>query len=262
MLHACLKPELPRTLSTYSTMSSLKLASLLYLLSFILLFKVAFCDLPLHHRCSSPEKFTTNDPFDQNLQQLAGNLSNETPTNAGFSLGSRGQGPYEVYGLALCRVYVSYADCRSCVANASKEILNRCPNSKGATIWYEKCLFKYRNESFFGQLDLHGVAFCSPNNLSQSIIPFNETKINLWSQLADETLRSQYLYAVGSSELNGSDRLYGFTQCTRDISSSNCEVCLRFVLTKLSQYCDGKDGGRISVVSCSVRYEMYEFLNA
>jgi hypothetical protein len=244
-------------------MSSLKLASLLHLLSFILLSKAAFGDDPLLHICSSPENFTTNDPFDTNLQQLAGNLSNETPTNAGFSLGSRGQGPYEVYGLALCQVNVPYADCWSCVATASKEIQNHCPNSKGATIWYEKCLFKYRNENFFGHLDLHGVGLCSPNSVSESIISFNETKVNLWSQLAKETLRSQNLYAVGSSELNGgSDKLYGFTQCTRDISSLDCGVCLRFVFKKLSQYCDGKDGGRISSGSCSVRYEMYEFLNA
>ena len=50
----------------------------------------------------------------------------------------KGQSPYQVYGLALCRVSVSNEDCWGRVSNASQDILNRCPNTKGATIWYDK----------------------------------------------------------------------------------------------------------------------------
>ncbi|XP_059455199.1 cysteine-rich repeat secretory protein 38-like [Corylus avellana] len=241
-------------------MSSSKFTSLLYLLSFVLLFKAAFGYGYLHHICSSTEKFTTNDPFDTNLRDLAGNLSNATPAN-GFALDSRGQSPYQVYGLALCLVNVPKEDCWGCVSNAGQDILNRCPNTKGATIWYVKCLFKYRNENFFGQLDLNGVGSCSPNNVSESIISFNENRNNLWSQLANETLGSQNLYAVGSSELNGSSKLYGFTQCTKDISRADCGVCLDSSFRYISENCNGKQGGSISTGSCSIRYEMYEFLN-
>jgi hypothetical protein len=96
-------------------------------------------------------------------------------------------------------------------SNASQDILNCCPNTKGATIWYDKCLFKYRNEGFFGRLDLIGVGDYSPNNVSESIISFNKNRNNLWSQLANETLGSQNLYAMGSSELNRSSKLSGLS---------------------------------------------------
>ncbi|KAE8125972.1 hypothetical protein FH972_020731 [Carpinus fangiana] len=52
-------------------MSSSKFSTLLYLLSFVLLFKAAFGYGYLYLACSSTEKFTTNDPFDTNLRHLA-----------------------------------------------------------------------------------------------------------------------------------------------------------------------------------------------
>ncbi|KAE8125974.1 hypothetical protein FH972_020733 [Carpinus fangiana] len=110
----------------------------LYLLSFNFLFKAAFGDnlLPLKHISSSPENFTAGDPFDTNQQELTSYLSYETPHN-GYSHGSRGQSPDQVFGLALCAVDVLHGDCWSCLFNAAREIRNRCPNSKGATMWYD-----------------------------------------------------------------------------------------------------------------------------
>ena len=102
-------------------MSFSKFSSSLSLLTVVLLFKATFGVDPLFHICSSPDNFTTNDPYETNLKELVSYLSYETPTK-GFGLGSKGRGRYQVYGLALCRGGVLDADCSTCVVNASKEI--------------------------------------------------------------------------------------------------------------------------------------------
>lgn len=246
----------------YSTMSFSKFACSLYLLSFILLSNAASRHGDsLYYFCSIPDQnFTAGDPYDTNQQELASYLSYKTPFK-GFGLGSRGKNPYKVYGLALCCIDVLGEACWGCVDNASKEIRNYCPNSKGASIWYDKCFFKYSKESFFGKVSsTAGMISCNHNNVSEST-SFNEAKTNLWSRLANETLRSQKLYAWGSSKLKGSDKVYGLTQCTRDFSSSDCGVCLDVEIMELSLFCDGKQGGIYLGESCTVRFEMYEFLN-
>ncbi len=75
---------------TYSTMSFSKFASSLSLLTVVLLFKATFGVDPLFHICSSPDNFTTNDPYETNLKELVSYLSYETPTK-GFGLGSNFQ---------------------------------------------------------------------------------------------------------------------------------------------------------------------------
>lgn len=132
-------------------MSSSRFAS--GLLTFGFLLQTAFGVVPLFHFCSNSGNFTAyNDPYEANLNKLNGYLSIQTPPS-GFGLGTIGQTPNQAYGLALCRGDVSTSDCKTCVVEAGSEIRKRCPNNKGAIIWYDNCLVKYSNEEFFGQID-------------------------------------------------------------------------------------------------------------
>ena len=47
----------------------------------------------------------------------------------------------------------STTNCQTCVVDAGKELGSRCPNKKGAIIWYNNSLLKYSNINFFGQID-------------------------------------------------------------------------------------------------------------
>jgi hypothetical protein len=171
-------------------MSFSKFASSLSLLTVVLLFKATFGVDPLFHICSSPDNFTTNDPYETNLKELVSYLSYETPTK-GFGLGSKGRGRYQVYGLALCRGGVLDADCSTCVVNASKEIRNLCPYNKGATIWYDHCLFTYLDEDFFGQIDYENMVLMCNNQSVTETSSFKQGTANLLSQLAYNSVTTQ-----------------------------------------------------------------------
>ena len=58
------------------------------------------------------------------------------------------------------------------------------------------------------------------------------------------------MYAVGELELEESKKLYGLTQCSRDLSSSDYKKCLDDSVSELPSCCDGK-GGRVVGGSCN-----------
>ena len=81
------------------------------------------------------------------------------------------------------------------------------------------------------------------------------------THVSNDSVMTKSMDAIGRLELDGSNKLYGLTQCTRDISSSDCEFCLEFAITKHSHDCDGKHGGRFLGGGCNVRYELYKVFN-
>ncbi|CAK9316245.1 unnamed protein product [Citrullus colocynthis] len=89
----------------------------------------------LFHICSSFDNYTSNSPYasilNQALDQLA---SNASPLGFGLSSVGKDNLQNQVNGLALCRGDVLPANCKNCVATASQEIQERCPNKKGAVI--------------------------------------------------------------------------------------------------------------------------------
>ncbi|XP_065874681.1 antimicrobial ginkbilobin-2-like protein, partial [Euphorbia lathyris] len=63
------------------------------------------------------------------------------------------------------------------------------------------------------------------------------------------------------SDNEGSSRIYGLAQCSRDLVRDDCYKCLNGAIAEIPNCCDGKQGGRVVVgASCTVRYEIYTFL--
>ncbi|KAB1200578.1 Cysteine-rich repeat secretory protein 38 [Morella rubra] len=232
-----------------------------YLLTFALLLQTLYAASPLSHFCSKSENFTANGPYESNLKKLLGNLNYQTPP-LGFGLGSVGQYPYQTYGLALCRGDVAARDCKNCVSEASNEIHKRCPYNKGAIIWYDNCLLKYQNRDFFGQIDNQNKFYMYNVRNVGNPTTFNQKTRELLSLLAKEASETPKLYAAGELALSESKKLYGLTQCTRDLSSADCFKCLDGIINELPRCCDGKEGGRVISGSCNFIYEIYPFLNA
>ena len=66
----------------------------------------------------------------------------------------------------------------------------------------------------------------------------------------------------GTKEANLSDRtIYSLVQCTPDLSTTNCNTCLREAIGLLPLYCSGKQGGRVVSPSCYDRYDVSLFYN-
>jgi hypothetical protein len=236
----------------------------IYLLTISLLLQTIFgASSYLNHVCSSSGNFTTNDLYESNLRKLMGNLYYQTPPQ-GFGLGIVGQDPYKTYGLALCRGDAEVSDCRTCVNEASSEIHKLCPYNKGAIIWYDNCLLKYLNSDFLGQIDNQNKLYMyNLRNVSEPT-SFNQKTRELLSSLAKEASETPKHYAVGEIELEleESRKLYGLAQCTWDLSTSDCFMCLDGIIGELPHCCDGKEGGRIVGGSCNIRYEIYPFVTA
>lgn len=90
---------------------------------------------------------------------------------------------------------------------------------------------------------------------------FNYKTKGLLSELAGKASSNPKLYATGEMELEKSVKLYGLTQCTRDLSSGDCKKCLDDAINELPNCCDGKEGGRVVGGSCNFRYEIYPLVN-
>nr|TKS08341.1 cysteine-rich repeat secretory protein 38-like [Populus alba] len=236
-------------------MSSSRLASSLYLLTFALLLHNVLGTDPLFSGCSSNANSTVNSSYKTSLNVLMASLYQLAPVE-GFALGSLGQSNQDrPYGLVLCRGDVSSSDCRACAANAT---------SKGAIIAYDNCLLKYSDSDFFGQIDDQNKFYMwNVNNVSNPVL-FNEKTTELLSQLADKaSYNSSKLYAAGEMDLpEGSMKLYGMAQCTRDLSSVDCKKCLDGAIGELPRVAYGKEEARVVGGSCMVIYEIYPFFKA
>ncbi|XP_061947163.1 cysteine-rich repeat secretory protein 38-like [Populus nigra] len=243
-------------------MSSSRLTSSLYLLTFALLLQNVLGTDPLFTRCSSNENSTANSSYKTSLNVLMGSLYHLAPVE-GFALGSLGQNNQDrPYGLVLCRGDVSSSDCRTCAANATREIRKRCPNGKSAIIAYDNCLLKYSDSNFFGQIDENKFSTFTVNNVSNPVL-FKEKTTELLSQLADKaSYNSSKLYAAGEMDLlEGSRKLYGMAQCTRDLSSVDCKKCLDGTIGALPGVAYGNEGTAVGG-SCMVIYAIHPFVKA
>lgn len=246
-----------------NTMPSSRVSFFFNLLSLALIFQTVVGTNPLLHFCSSNDNFTSHSPYETSLKKLMRNFYYLAPPS-GFALGSLAQSTQEqAYGLALCRGDVSASDCRKCVAEASSEIRKRCPYNKGGIIWYDNCVLKYSNKDFFGQIDNQNkFSLLNVQNVSDPMT-FNQNTKQLLSQLAQNASINPRMYAAGDMEIDeGSKKVYGMAQCTRDLSSVDCKKCLDGAIGELPSCCDGKQGGRVVGGSCTIRYEIYPFVKA
>ena len=89
---------------------------------------------------------------------------------------------------------------------------------------------------------------------------FNYKTKDLLTQLANEASVSPKSYATGELKLGESKKLYGLTQCTRDLSSADCKKCLNDAISELPTCCDEKEGVRVVGGSCNFGYEIYPFV--
>ncbi|KAK6919405.1 Gnk2-homologous domain [Dillenia turbinata] len=214
---------------------------------------------PLAYSCTSSENFTPNGTYASNLSKLLGNLYFKTPPT-GFGVDMVGQySQNQVNGLALCRGDVNATECQTCVAGASSEIVKLCPCNKGAIIWYDNCLLKYSDMDFIGKIDNQNKFYLVNVNNASDPTTFNQRTIRLLSYLSSEAYAAPQMYAAGELELGGSEKLYGLVQCTRDLSSSDCQKCLDDAVSEIPSCCEGKQGGRVVGGSCNIRYEIYPF---
>ncbi|KAF8395510.1 hypothetical protein HHK36_019458 [Tetracentron sinense] len=216
----------------------------------------------ISHVCPNTTTYTPNSTYQTNLNLLLSSLSSSATASDGFYNITTGKTPNIVYGLFLCQGNVTNDVCRDCVQTASKDILLRCPNEKVATTWYDECMLRYSNQSIFSVVQqLPGIYMWKSHNISNQS-RFNQVLADTMDDLATRASSSNQTitkFAVGEANFTTSQKVYSLAQCTPDLSGSDCNRCLQGAIEALPSCCGGKQGGRVILPSCNLRYEMYPF---
>ncbi|XP_052290615.1 cysteine-rich receptor-like protein kinase 10 isoform X2 [Citrus sinensis] len=216
-----------------------------------------------YHVCSA--NFTGNSTYQTNRNLLLSSLPTNASRGNGYSSGfyneTTGQDPNKVYGLFLCRGDQTASSCQDCVTFATRDLVQRCPDGKQTIIWYDQCLLRYSNRSIFSTMDT--VPYVSLLN-TQNVTDrgrFNQILASLMSQVVNQAVNNSRKFATRTANFTALQTLYSLAQCTPDLSSSDCNVCLQAAIAELPNCCSGKTGAQVLIPSCIVRYEFYPFYN-
>ena len=246
-------------------LACLSLSMILLIFSFLIFLSFTSEALPNYrfHICSNKTTFTPNTTYQSNLNNVLSSLSSNATRESGFYNTSAGQNTgNSVYGIFLCRGDLNTDGCQDCVGTASKEIVQQyCPVENEAVVWYDECMLRYSNRSIFSVME------DEPRKYFWNVLDITEPERFL--QLAETTLSDLVPLAVNASgakkfatkEVKFTElrTLYSLVQCTPDLSSFDCNRCLREAITNLPTCCSGKQGGRVLYPSCNIRYEVFPF---
>ncbi|KAK4588159.1 hypothetical protein RGQ29_019236 [Quercus rubra] len=218
--------------------------------------------------CVNTTLFTANSTYQTNLNLVLSSLTSNSTNNNGFHNASAGGNtPDEdvVSGLFLCRGDVNTTVCQDCVATAKQELLRRCPLNKVAIIWYDECLLRYSNQSIFATInEVPGFDLPGSQNITEAESDrFDDVLASAMNSLATKASNSNSgkKFATEEDEVTSSKKLYSLGQCTPDLTVSDCYRCFRSAIGDLPTCCTGKQGARVVLPSCNIRYEVYPFYN-
>ncbi|KAK9033642.1 hypothetical protein V6N11_049828 [Hibiscus sabdariffa] len=222
---------------------------------------------PLRHFClDTSGNFTQNTTYETNLNALLSSFSRNSPSNHGFYNFSSGQpGSDRVNAVALCRgdLNSSTSDCFDCINTANAELRNRCPYQREAIIWYDFCMFRYTNRTILGVVEFTPNFYMQNSNNVVDVVAFNQALGSLLDKLRSAAASGTSLgkFATGSERVTPFQTVFARVHCTNDLAEYGCRSCLSQVFVYIPRYLDGKQGGRISLPSCNLRFEIVRFYN-
>ncbi|CAH8354004.1 unnamed protein product [Eruca vesicaria subsp. sativa] len=230
----------------------------LFLFSFLTSFRASAQDPTyIHHVCPNTSTFTRNSTYFANLRTLLSSLSSPNASySTGFQNATSGQAPDSVTGLFLCRGDVMQEVCRRCISFAVNDTLNRCPNEREVTLYYEECMLRYSNGNILSTLNTSGKHDMSNNErITSNQTGFRDLLLSTMNQAATIASNSSRKFDTVNAFAN-SQSLFGLVQCTPDLTSQECFHCLNWTINQLAI---DRVGGRVIVPSCVSRFEPYQF---
>ncbi|KAG2238149.1 hypothetical protein Bca52824_092614 [Brassica carinata] len=159
------------------------------------------------------------------------------PSNAaaqdGFYSGSIGQEPSRVYAAGMCIPGAEANDCSACIKD--------CTNQTDAYYWAldpTLCLVRYSNNSFSGSAGYWEIVpqylVMNTANINPNVTEFKK----IWEALIHSVIAaasatrnkpssSSNHYKAAVAALTPFQNIYALMQCTPDVSSGDCDNCLR-----------------------------------
>uniref|UniRef100_M4CCH2 Gnk2-homologous domain-containing protein n=1 Tax=Brassica campestris TaxID=3711 RepID=M4CCH2_BRACM len=200
--------------------------------------------------------FNNSSAYRSNLETVLSTLRDRSSLGS-YANTTAGLSPNTVYGMFLCRGDINRASCSNCVRSATSNVDETCNSDKGNFIFYDECIVRYSNFSFFTLFE-DGPAFGRFSMLSSSEYPeiFNQTLSGILNELilrASSSSSSPIPYFVEDQEhvtqLESSYDLKAIVQCSPDLDPRNCTLCLRRAVQYLSGCC-----GQARVTSANILF--------
>jgi hypothetical protein len=223
--------------------------------------------------------FTAGSAFATNLARLVAALPGNASSSASlFASAAVGAAPADTaYGLALCRGDVADPRvCSACLSDAFARLRRLCDGDRDATFYADLCTARYSGGDFLARpddnspvinaLDVNGSTYygwdarnATSRTLFLSLVGTLFSEMAMYAAYNSSAAR---MFASAAMYVNPQlPTVYGFVQCTPDLSRAQCWDCFQVLQDQNRRWYDGREGGRILGVRCSFRYEAYHFFN-
>ncbi|KAF2543419.1 hypothetical protein F2Q68_00029810 [Brassica cretica] len=218
--------------------------------------------------------FRPNGTYDTNRRLILSSLPSNVTTQEGlFFNGSNGQEPNRVYAIGMCIPGSTPQDCSDCIKSASDGLIQSCPNQTNAFTWPGDptlCYVRYSNTSFLGSSDLDPrPLFFNTGDINSNLTEFTKTWEDLVVRMIDAASTAKNTpsssnnhYKADMAPLTALENIYALMQCTPDLSSGDCDNCLRQSARDYQSCCGQKQGGVVMRPSCFFRWDLYKYSKA
>lgn len=213
--------------------------------------------------CLNNGNYTSNSAYAVNLNTTLSDLSRNVVDTGFYNASSGSNATDTAHAAVLCRGDVQLSECRSCIAEAREDLLRSCPVQKQAIRWDERCMLRYSNASFYGEMETFPMWYMW--NVANATDPerFEEVLRGLLDRLRSSAADGGALRKVAAGNETGPDfqDIFALLQCTPDLTKEECTSCLINANANIPSACDGKRGCRVISPSCTLRFEIYSFYN-
>ncbi|WZY89686.1 hypothetical protein YC2023_046421 [Brassica napus] len=221
----------------------------------------------------------TLSPYDKNRRLFNATLASNITNHNGWVNGSIGLAPNIVYDMGMCSPGAGPDSCSSCINDAFDSLLQACSNQSDAFSWLGEeilCLVRYSSKSF-GVLSLkHFSRFYNNfyiknedqkgfdsvwDGLMTRMITSASSSVRNSSSNSSSPLplSSSKYYAKDVSPVPIYGNITVLMQCTPDISSNDCKLCLQTSVDYYKKELHGRKGSIIMRPSCFFRWELFPF---
>ncbi|KAF8085882.1 hypothetical protein N665_0643s0011 [Sinapis alba] len=215
---------------------------------------ISSCAVSAQRCFNFSDSFTPNRAYDVNRRALLSSFPSTVTANNDFYMTSMGQDQNRAYGLGMCIPGSDRQNCSNCIYGASNLLINTCPNQTEGVAWAAfdtLCMMEPVTQS----LEAEPV-------IKVNLIEFDNAWESLMRRVIAEATSSQstaMFYGADRQKLGTSRSIYGFVQCSKDISASNCDQCLRQNVDDYRSCCSGIQRGITERPSCFMRWDLDPF---
>ncbi|KAL0659196.1 hypothetical protein Bca4012_079781 [Brassica carinata] len=185
------------------------------------------------------KNFIPNGTYDANRRLILSSLPSNAAAQDGFYSGSIGQEPSRVYAAGMCIPGAEANDCSACI--------------KGASDWLVQ-------DSQY--LVMTQYLVMNTANINSNLTEFKKIWEGLIHSIIAAASAPKSRYKADVAALTPFQNIYALMQCTPDISSGDCDNCLRQSVIDYQSCCGEKTGGYVMRPICFFRWQLFTFSKA